>query len=576
MPPVKKNSSAAVPETSRKSPPARLFWQTADGGRTCKYFAGHVVECLKLIPAKSIHCCVTSPPYWGLRDYGTGVWHGGREDCDHDQRQREKDQNSKQATNAGSSRDSVAGKVVCHKCSATREDYQLGSEPSPDCGTHGQAQCGRCFVCAMVQVFRGVKRVLRDDGTCWLNLGDTMSGGGGGNYGTGKNARHSDGTTYLTNVHNRNPPLPPGNLVGVPWRVALALQADGWILRQDIIWSKKSPMPESVRNRCTKAHEYVFLLTKRQDYFCDMEAIKEDAISGTDLGVLRSAVDDNTGMVSGAKTQTVRDRIANGIDSRDGNPSGKSNKRSVWVVSAQGFLGAHFATFPPALIEPMILAGTSAKGCCGKCGAPWERVVDREFVGSYHDHSGDGVQHGLRQRGEGGGGPDATWTPPKTTGWQPSCECYGTFEDVWVDAERPVSLEQSGEEAPAERDRSIPTNRNGITGSLDGVVRPMETVKVKVKRYASRLPLADHPIDPCVVLDPFVGSGTTALVALKKKRRAVGIDLNEKYLAQFAVKRVAELLRLTKGHLLPPPADLSVVIPALVPPPPKKVQFGKA
>jgi DNA modification methylase len=307
---------------------------------------------------------VTSPPYWGLRDYG------------------------------------VTG--------------QLGSEPSPDCGTHGQAQCGRCFVCSMVAVFRGVRRVLRDDGTCWLNLGDSYTGGTTGRRDAGA-VINGNGITTKHPDHGptgRDTGLAGGNLVGVPWRVALALQTDGWVLRQDVIWHKPAPMPESVRNRCTKAHEYVFLLTKGARYFYDAEAIKErSAYPGDD----RSQRPDD-----------CRGTECNSSGGGGANAENR-NKRSVWTVSSQGYEGAHFATFPPKLIEPMILAGTSAKGACGRCGAPWRRVTEeqalrRDRPNEYVKRTGeDGTGNSC---GNGVAGVDV-----KTVGWEPTCGC-GTGEVV--------------------------------------------------------------------------------------------------------------------------------------------------
>lgn len=256
------------------------YWQTTDR-QTVRLYLGDVVQTLKRLPSESVQCVVTSPPYWGLRAYATG----------------------------------------------DAKYLEIGAEPSPDCGTQGKAQCGRCFVCNMVAVFREVRRVLRDDGTLWLNLGDSYTGGGGyypnapsNRDGGSLSARQDDGSgAKPTGLEYKG--LPSGNLVGVPWRVALALQADGWILRQDIIWSKPAPMPESVKNRCTKAHEYVFLLVKRQGYFCDMEAIKE-----------KNADPNRTSFVSGSKSVDHRGD-SNGTDFNIV-PGAGCNKRSVWTVSS--------------------------------------------------------------------------------------------------------------------------------------------------------------------------------------------------------------------------------------------------
>jgi DNA modification methylase len=286
----------------------RPAWQTSDA-LTARFWQGDARVVLRSLPAGSVQTIVTSPPYWGLRDYGT------------------------------------AG--------------QLGAEPSPDCGTVGQAQCGGCYVCNMVAVFREARRVLRDDGTLWLNLGDTYGGGSGQNFKGGAsrglhvNEEQSSEGYY---GHKKGLPsgLPSGNLVGVPWRTALALQRDGWVLRQDIIWHKPAPMPESVRNRCTKAHEYVFLLAKGKGYYYDAEAVKEKS---------KTSQPGEPSYRANGKTRT-NPKYSDGIGGQSGLDVGPgivqqfSNKRSVWTVGPQPYPGAHFATFPPKLIEPMIRAGS--------------------------------------------------------------------------------------------------------------------------------------------------------------------------------------------------------------------------
>lgn len=231
-----------------------------------KLLVGDCVESMKALPDQSINCCVTSPPYFGLRDYGV--------------------------------------------------DGQIGLEQTPE-----------EYVTKMVEVFREVRRVLRDDGTLWLNIGDS--------YGKGK------------------------QLLGIPWRVAFALQGDGWVLRQEIIWNKPNAMPESVKDRCTKAHEQIFLLSKCPRYYFDSEAMKEDAVGG------------QTGKAAsfkreGSKREQTIPSQAYGThrpEREDVSYNGeKRNRRSVWSVATRPYKGAHFATFPPALIEPCILAGCQAGG----------------------------------------------------------------------------------------------------------------------------------------------------------------------------------------------------------------------
>jgi len=251
---------------------------------------GDCVNKLKELPDASVQCCVTSPPYWGLRDYGTAE--------------------------------------------------QLGLESTPE-----------EYVENMVQVFREVHRVLRDDGTLWLNLGDSYCGTG--SKGKWKDPKHPEGRNgQVVAVNNKIQGLKQKDLVGIPWRVAFALQADGWYLRQDIIWHKPNPMPESVKDRCTKAHEYIFLLTKNKKYYYDNEAIKEDAKT---LPTTRNKHKEG---YQADYPKGERFSKGDGVYGKDG----KKNKRSVWTIVPKSFKGAHFAVFPPDLIEPCILAGCPEGG----------------------------------------------------------------------------------------------------------------------------------------------------------------------------------------------------------------------
>ncbi len=261
----------------------------------------HLMDCRlamsMLIEPKSVHTVVTSPPYFGLRDYG--------------------------------------------------HDGQIGLEPTPD-----------EFVAALVEVFREVRRVLRDDGTVWLNLGDSYVGGGGFAPNAPSNQNGSKQTTHKGSIGGRVPSGTGGllskQLIGIPWRVAFALQADGWYLRQDIIWHKPNPMPESVRDRCTKAHEYIFMLSKSPKYYFDADAIKEP-VAAASVSRLAQNVADQAG------SNRVPGKT-NGNMKAVGGTDGKRNKRSVWTVTTKPFKGAHFATFPPDLIEPCVLAGCPEGG----------------------------------------------------------------------------------------------------------------------------------------------------------------------------------------------------------------------
>ena len=385
------------------------------------------------MPEQSVQTCITSPPYWGLRDYG--------------------------------------------------EDDQLGLEPTPE-----------EYVANMVEVFRAVRRVLRDDGTLWLNLGDSYAGSWGAQS---RGGPPSDKSTLAGNGHNGGGPkiaglsatqiqqhpkrtktgswvnhhesLKPKDLVGIPWRVAFALQADGWYLRSDIIWHKPNPMPESVTDRPTKSHEYIFLLTKQPRYYYDADAIRE------------AAAFDTTG-------QTIRfggNKYGDSDDPRhstkSGNPyefTGGRNKRSVWTVTTKPFSGAHFAVFPPDLIEPCVLAGSSDGGGCSDCGAPYSRVVEKgqPLSDQQRASGGDekGEYHGQATKDYGlAKAQDASATKARilagmverrTVAWEPSCDC-------------------------------------------------------------------DSRPEPQTIIDPFSGAGTTGLVALRHDRSYIGLELNPEYAA---------------------------------------------
>jgi DNA modification methylase len=268
---------------------------------THRIIQGDCLEGLRTLPDASVHCCVTSPPYWGLRDYG--------------------------------------------------HDGQIGLESTPE-----------AYVARMVEVFREVRRVLRDDGTLWLNLGDSYAAGGTGRRDTAGEYADRRAEAFGSGRGNGNGAkdyaqrlvpdgLKPKDLVGIPWRVAFALQADGWWLRQDIIWHKPNPMPESVRDRCTKAHEYVFMLTKSQRYFYDAEAVSEAAKHQDAKGIPYATrrVLDGTVTEIGRQERTY-----------DAKPT--RNRRSVWTITTKPYRGAHFAVMPPDLVEPCIKAGCPEGG----------------------------------------------------------------------------------------------------------------------------------------------------------------------------------------------------------------------
>ena len=261
-------------------------------------YHGDAWELAPTLAPQSINTICTSPPYWGLRDYG--------------------------------------------------EPGQFGLEPTPE-----------AYVARLVALFALLRPALRDDGTVWLNLGDSYARSAGDEESKLATSHTlSTGQRRVTESggmpHKKNRPpsgFKPKDLIGIPWRVAFALQADGWYLRQDIIWHKPNPMPESVTDRCTKAHEYVFLLSKSPRYYCDMEAIKEPSTTPIDTKAAQSF-----------KAEGGKARENYGTNDDKWEPSGTRNKRSVWSVNTAPFSAAHFATFPPALITPCILAGCPEGG----------------------------------------------------------------------------------------------------------------------------------------------------------------------------------------------------------------------
>lgn len=369
---------------------------------------GDALTELKKLPDESVHCCVSSPPYWGLRDYG------------------------------------VSG--------------QLGLEPTPE-----------EYVANLVAVFREVKRVLRSDGTCWVNAGDSFSSGM-------RTAYDDDRHKYRTaRAHDKRPPTPnglkPKDLCGIPWRLAFALQADGWWLRSDIVWSKANCLPESVADRPTRSHEYVFLLTKAERYCYDAEAIREPITTTRPaaLNFRRENSPRGQVIVPSAHVGTHR------ADREDtvANPAGR-NARSVWTIPTQPRPEAHFAAFPDELARRCILAGSPEKAC-PTCGAPWERAVERvrtkDGVPIGAEHRGWPLDSGRRLGPEGVG----HWrfaTETRQTGSRPTCSC--------------------------------PDN--------DGSGR-------------------------ATVLDPFLGRGTTLVVAARYGRDGIGIELNPEY-AEMAQKNI--------------------------------------
>jgi DNA modification methylase len=365
---------------------------------------GCCLDSLRSLPSESVQCCVTSPPYWGLRDYG----------C----------------------------------------EGQLGLEVTPE-----------EYVAGMVNVFREVRRVLREDGTLWLNLGDSYVGARGGAQGQGGEC--ADRSAAAQGIRERGedrlaPGLKPKDLGGIPWRVAFALQADGWWLRSDIIWAKPNPMPESVTDRPTKAHEYLFLLTKSERYFYDALAVAEAATGQAPRN------GPNNKHESAYRNGDERMRTRANLSQSGARET--RNRRTVWTVASQPHAEAHFAVMPEALVEPCIRAGTSAHGACVDCGEPFGRVTER--VG--------GPPNGRFKGGLAG-------------------DCKTAHSEGTV-----------------------------AGAALSRLYREHGYPEVRTVGWRAR---CGHggAAQPCLVLDPFSGSGTVGVVALKLGRSYVGCELNPAY-----------------------------------------------
>ena len=405
---------------------------------------------LRAIAADSVHCVVTSPPYWGLRDYGV--------------------------------------------------EGQIGLEKTP-----------QEFVAVMVDVFREVRRVLRPEGTCWLNLGDSFFSDGGHTSGDSLDRRgeYRIGRRPAAEYQAHRRPvangaawgLKPKDLCMIPARVAIALQEDGWWLRSDVVWHKPNGMPEAVKDRPVRAHEFIFLLTKSARYFYDADATREpckapEASTPEDMARAFSRrrataaevrqdpiVSPPPIVTNGNKGRKVATQVEGArVNSHLGYSfpwaGTTALKRDVWSVTSKPFKGSHFATFPPDLIEPCILAGTSAHGACAACGAPWVRQVEATFhpqedVSADRGARGAAGQKSMDESSGWEGYPRGA-TEVKTTGWAASCACPSAA------------------------------------------------------------------VVPCTVLDPFGGAGTTGMVADRLGRNAVLLELNPEYVDMAASRLQAD------------------------------------
>lgn len=541
-----------------------------------KILVGNVLDRIKELPDESVHCVVTSPPYWQLRDYG------------------------------------VVG--------------QIGLEDKP-------AE----YLARMVEVFREVRRVLRSDGVCWVNIGDSYSndtkwGGssGGKNYTSAEGGYQGQRVCHGKDcdpkrgdaapgqpMQNTIGPFKPKDLVGMPWRLAFALQEDGWWLRQDIIWSKPNPMPESVTDRCTKAHEYIFLLAKSEQYFYDAEAIKEPVNGGANARGPGNKTHKGTtayengagehrtkaGLVAYAERQRAVGVGPKASSADSGTKYNESfsaaivglvstrNKRSVWEIATESFSEAHFATYPTKLVEPCIKAGTSEKGCCANCGAPWERIVEQVDTGRKQKmadgwDTGDGGHGNVHRDGREAGETGKPVTESRTVGWRPTCHC--DLENEFKPGDFDLIESPTGESAG--EDPSLEVGRAGMERPRGENEGKRVITRFQQRAYAAQLRSSPHraemreeaghtafahylrsdktgarpipegllgrwieagwltliempvrkpyPIVPATVLDPFSGAGTTCMVASRLGRDAIGIELSEEY-AEMSLRRIS-------------------------------------
>lgn len=384
-----------------------------------KIYEGDCLSLMKGWPSGMVDCCVTSPPYWGLRDYGV--------------------------------------------------DGQSGLEETPE-----------EYVAKMVEIFAEVHRVLKPEGNLWLNLGDSYAGSGKGYNVTSSKQQTNAGSQSMSKYGGKVPnELKPKDLIGIPWRVAFALQEYGWYLRQDIIWHKPNPMPESVTDRCTKAHEYIFLLSKSAKYYYDNEAIKEDAVETNDA---RPRMGQGINTIYNSKRGYV------GMGQKTGLTNGKKNKRSVWTVPIASYNEAHFATFSPKLIEPCILAGCP-EWICPKCGKARERIIEKKA---------------------------------------------STMNIRVRDAKKGILKNKSGFNESA-TDKEILAYGKEILG---------ETQTVGFTDCG-----CGAGFEPGLVLDPFMGSGTTAMVAYENNRNYIGCEINPEYIKLNRADKAADKYSLLESNL---------------------------
>jgi DNA modification methylase len=492
---------------------------------------GDVLDCLKEIPDGTIQCCVTSPPYFGLRDYGTGRWEGGDPQCDHKSGRFERGGlSSKQASNSGSGGDEAVHE--CPKCGAIRIDQQIGLEQTTD-----------EYISKMVAVFREVRRVLRGTGVCFINIADSYAGGGG--Y-FPESPSNIDGSKQSTNrgsiaidCKRELGLIKPKDMMLMPFRLAIALQEDGWWIRDIIVWHKPGPMPSSVRDRCTSSWEPIIMMAKSARYFADMESVKQYPANST-LSRLAQDVDSQDGSLranAGGKTNGPMRAVGE---------IGGANLRNVWKFSTEGTSDAHFACYPTELPSRCIKIGTSERGQCPHCGSPWERIVETirrpTRPGADTKVTGDSDTEGNRD-------PQRHVTESRTVGFYPTCDCdrlpklpkLPKLPRVYKT--EPIGIPGEGANRGYRRpeDNRVHRNPEGIVVD-ESQMESYECESIPIQEERLRLIKAAENVVtvPQIILDPFTGSGTTQKAARILGRHSIGCELNAKYVHEIAIAKIQD------------------------------------
>jgi site-specific DNA-methyltransferase (adenine-specific) len=499
---------------------------------------GDCIEQLKTLEDESVNCVVTSPPYYGLRDYGTGKWVGGEPDCEHEGHVLGNNRNFVDREGRGSNAKALTA-GTCTKCGAVKEDAQIGLEDTPE-----------AYISNLVNVFREVRRVLKPDGTVWLNLGDSYWGGKGKSgarspekyatdYGTGRlnKAHHAAGagTGKTRPTDRKHSVFKPKDLMMIPHRVAIALQEDGWWVRQDIVWTKPNPMPESVKDRCTKAHEYFFLLAKEQVYYFDHKAIQEQVASST-VARERRGVSANHKNTDGAPGQAVHTFTK----ARDKDPTREvstlRNKRTVWEEKSSTKFGSkheeliHRGGMHQERGEGLIAYRPNEPAQEAFVALLRENLKKKEAYASLSPGiKKTTIDHWYRN--------DQWFSLPSIDDWELVRELLKDAEGFDVIDEQMTDIQFKSDE---------------IANVDEGKRKKRSVWNVSLRAFKGAH-FATYPpelIEPCIlagcpeggtVLDIFAGSGTTGGVAIKNQRNAVLIELNPEY-AALIPKRIEAIM----------------------------------